>query len=262
MASTDSILAISGIAAETLVLSLLVYRRVYRTLPVFTLYLAWSLLGDLGQSAAETRYPNAALAIFLVGLAIDSLFQLGVLFEVSRSVLRPIAKFMPWWTSLVVAGLIILVCAAIWPFTQSFIFTGFNKQQQLLVHLQQTFSILRVLFFLVLAGCSQLLSIGWRDRELQIATGLGFYSMASITVSVLHTRIALYPQYVLMDRIVAASYVCSLLYWVFCFVQQEAERREFTPQMQSFLLAVAGTARTTRMSLMDSPPPKERDRHE
>jgi hypothetical protein len=262
VASADSILAISGIAAEALVLSLLVFRRVYRTLPVFTLYLAWSLLSDLCESAARKQYPAADLAIYLVCTAIDSLFQLGVLFELSRSVLRPVAKFLPRWTSFAVAGLIILICAAIWPLTQSSIFTTFNKQQQLLVHLQQTFSILRVLFFLTLAGCSQLLSIGWRDRELQIATGLGFYSMVSVAVSVLHTRVALYPQYVLMDRIVAASYVCSLLYWSFCFVQQEAARREFTPQMQSFLLAVAGTARTTRVSLMDSTPSKDRDRRE
>jgi hypothetical protein len=262
VASADSILAISGIAAETLVLLLLVFRRVYRTLPVFTLYLAWSLLSDLGQSAAANRYPSAAFAIYLVSSAIDSLFQFGVLFELSRSVLRPVAKFLPRWTPLAVAGLIILICAAIWPFTQSSIFTTFNSQQRLLVHLTQTFSILRVLFFLVLAGCSQLLSIGWRDRELQIATGLGFFSMVSIAVSVLHTRVALYPQYHRMDQIVAASYVCSLLYWTFCFVQQEAERREFTPQMQNFLLAVAGTARTTRMSMMDSVATKDRDRRE
>jgi hypothetical protein len=184
------------------------------------------------------------------------------LFELSRSVLRPAAKFMPWWTSLAVAGLIVLICAAIWPFTQSSIFAAFNGQQRLLVHLQQTFSILRVLFFLALAGFSQLLSIGWRDRELQIATGLGFYSMMSISVSVLHTRLALYPQYHRMDQIVGASYVCTLFYWVFCFAQQEAERREFTPQMQSFLLAVAGTARTTRLALVDSAAPKNRDRRE
>jgi hypothetical protein len=262
VASAESILAISGIAAEALLLLLLILRRVYRTLPVFTFYLAWSLLSDLGQSAAENRYPHAALAIYLVCAAIDSLFQLGVLFELSRSVLRPVAKFMPWWISLAVAGLIVLICAAIWPITQSSIFAAFNGQQRLLVHLQQTFSILRVLFFLALAGCSQLLSIGWRDRELQIATGLGFYSMISVAVSVLHTRIALYPEYQRMDQIVAASYVCSLLYWSFCFVQQEAARREFTPQMQSFLLAVAGTARTTRMSLMDSAPPEDRNRRE
>lgn len=262
MAPADSVLAIAGIASEALVLLMLVFRRVVRTLPVFTFYLAWSLFNDLGYSAAVKHYPSSALLIYTVSQVIDSLFQFGVLFELSRSVLRPVAKLLPRWTSLAIAGLIVLICAAIWPLAQSSVFSAFNLQQRLLVHLQQTFSILRVLFFLGLAGCSQLLSIGWRDRELQIATGLGFYSMISIAVSVLQTRPAFYLQYHLMNEIVAASYVCSLLYWVFCFVQQEAERREFTPQMQNFLLAVAGTARSTRMSMMDSAAAKDRDRRE
>jgi hypothetical protein len=49
-----------------------------------------------------------------------------------------------------------------------------------------------------------------------------------------------------------ASYICSLLYWVFSFAQKEAERREFSPQMQGFLRAVAGTARATRVAMTDS----------
>jgi len=49
-----------------------------------------------------------------------------------------------------------------------------------------------------------------------------------------------------------AAYLCSLLFWVFSFSQQEAARREFSPQMQGFLRAVAGTARATRVALADS----------
>jgi hypothetical protein len=67
-------------------------------------------------------------------------------------------------------------------------------------------------------------------------------------------------QYHLIDQIVTISYVCSLAYWCYCFAQQEAARREFTPQMQNFLLAVAGTARTTRMSMTDSSERDKRDR--
>jgi hypothetical protein len=42
------------------------------------------------------------------------------------------------------------------------------------------------------------------------------------------------------------------MYWVFCFAQKEPERREFSPQMQSMLLAVAGAARTTRLAMTDA----------
>jgi hypothetical protein len=248
----------AGAAAEAVVLLLLLRRRVFSTLPVFCSYVAWSLLSDLGQYAAANYLPKDSFTIYLIGLAIDSLFQFGVLIELSQSILRPMAKMLPRWTPLALAVLIAVICAIIWPFANSTGFNHFTKEGLLLVHLQQTFSILRILFFLALAGCSQLLSIGWRDRELQIATGLGFYSMVSLSVSVLHTHQSVGPNYHLMDQIVAASYSCSLLYWAYCFVQQEAERREFTPQMQNFLLAVAGTARTTRITLTDSTAQRKR----
>jgi len=113
-------------------------------------------------------------------------------------------------------------------------------------------SILRILFFLALAGCSQLLSIGWRDRELQVASGFGFYSLVGIVVAMLNSSPTMGPYYGLLNSVVITSYICSLLYWAFSFSQQEAERREFTPQMQTFLLAVAGAAKSARIDLVDS----------
>jgi hypothetical protein len=56
--------------------------------------------------------------------------------------------------------------------------------------------------------------------------------------------------------------MCSLAYWGVCFATKEAERREFTPQMQSLLLAMAGTARSTRIALAESAADKSRDRRD
>jgi hypothetical protein len=55
-----------------------------------------------------------------------------------------------------------------------------------------------------------------------------------------------------------ASYLCCVSYWAYCFLQQEAERREFTPQMQSFLLSVAGAAHSSRVTLTESRSEKAR----
>jgi hypothetical protein len=120
------------------------------------------------------------------------------------------------------------------------------------VRLQQTVSILRVLFFLILAGCSQWLALSWRDRELQVATGLGLYSLVSLGVTMLQTHQTKSVQYMHLNQIVVASFLCSLIYWVFSFAQKQAERREFTPQMQNMLLAVAGVARADRAALAES----------
>jgi hypothetical protein len=160
----------------------------------------------------------------------------------------------------VVGVLIVAAGAAIWPFARIHELASLPLEYRYIVRLQQTAAILRVLFFLALAGCSQLLSIGWRDRELQVATGLGLYSCVSLAVGVLHSHQAFGPLYRFLEQVVSASYDMSLLYWIYSFAQKEAERREFTPQMQDFLLAMAGTARSARVALMESEAAKSRKR--
>ncbi len=251
---------IAGDAATAAVVALFVVRRAFRSLPIFFSYLVWSLLSDVVQVAVTHRYPASVFNIYLAGLIVDSVFQYGVLVELAWSVLRPIRASLPGWSLAVVALLFALVGAAVWPLVSGPGLSAFPLAARLIVHVQETFSILRILFFLLLAACSQLLAIGWRDRELQVATGLGFYSMVSLAVWLHHTGQAPGPQYHLLDQMVAASYICSLLYWAFSFAQKEAGRREFTPQMQNFLLAVAGAARNTRMTLTDSTSVKDRDR--
>ncbi len=108
---------------------------------------------------------------------------------------------------------------------------------------------MKIIFFLVLAGCSQLLSINWRDRELQIATGLGLYSLVSLIAAILQARQPAGPFYSLLSQVVVATMVFDYFYWLYCFAHEVAPRREFTPQMQEFLLTVTDAARSMRASL-------------
>jgi hypothetical protein len=264
--SLDNTLWFAAMVAEAVVIGLLIYRRIWRTLPVFCVYCAWGLLSDTGGYAAQGLFAGRAshsyLIIYLVASVLDSVLQFSVLVELAWSVLRPMRTSLPRGALVVVGVLIVVVGAVIWPFTGIHGLASLPPQARNIVHVQQVASILRILFFLALAGCSQLLSIGWRDRELQVATGLGFYSMVSLAVQFLHTHQVYGPLYIRLDQIVAASFVCSLLYWVFSFAQQEAARRAFTPEMQNLLLAVAGTARTARIALTDSAAAKNRKREE
>ncbi len=63
---------------------------------------------------------------------------------------------------------------------------------------------------------------------------------------------ATWVQYRNLNHFLLGGYICSLIYLTFSFAQKEAERREFTPQMQSLLLAVAGVARAERTALAET----------
>ncbi len=255
----DNAIFIALVFSEIVVIGLLIYRRVWRTLPIFCFYVVWDVLSNVGVYAVMRYLPAQYFKTYFVDTAIDSALLFCVLVELAWSVLRPLRPSLPRG-ALVIVGLLILAAgAAIWPFAAFSDLAHVTwKPWLVMIQLQHSVSILRVMLFVLLAAGSQLLSIGWRDRELQVATGLGIYSLVSLTVAMVNLHLTAAPQYRYLNRIVIGSYICSLLYWAFSFAQREAERREFTPEMRKFLLAMAGAARSTRVALSDSQTNKPR----
>ena len=249
----DLAIQLASLIAEIAVIGLLFYRRVWRTLPVFFSYCVWDISSNLVLVGIQHYAPRVSFHALFVDVVIDSALMFCVLVELAWSVLRPIRPSLPR-SSFFLIGLLILVAAAIiWPFAGlQNLSQATTREGFLYAQLQQTASILRILFFLILAGGSQLLSIGWRDRELQVATGFGLYSMVSLTVAVIQTHLTDVSRYNSLFLASGAAYLGCLLYWGYSFAHQEAARREFTPQMQRFLLAVAGAARSTRVGLEET----------
>jgi hypothetical protein len=247
--SLDLVLNFSAIAVEIALVGILLRKSIFRTFPVFCVYLVWDIVDNIGLLAILHIRPSSYFVAYLAALAIDSVFMFSVLVELAWSVLRPFRSALPRGAIVVVAVAMGALAALIWPFAHSAAYMHYGPQSRLLVHLQQTVAIMRILFFLVLTACSQLLSINWRDREMQIATGLGFYSLVSVAVSIFQAGEAAGALYKHLNMIEELAYICSILYLLISFAKQAAPRREFNPQMQGILLAVAGSAHTTRVAL-------------
>jgi hypothetical protein len=236
---------------EGAIIGLLLYTRIVRLLPVFFIFCIWNLVSDVAGMLVRTRYPAHFVPFFTAELGLDSIVQFAVLVELAWSVLRPYRSSLPRATLPGLAVLVLILGAAVWPFTGTNGLHGLTPEWTILIRVQQTFSSLRILFFLALAGLSQLLAIGWRNRELQVATGLGFYSLVSLAASMLHTHHASQTTFHMIDNLAAASYACCLVYWGISFLQQEAPRQEFSPRMQNLLFTVAAGARSSRIDLDD-----------
>ncbi|MGH9606863.1 MAG: hypothetical protein ACRD3N_14325 [Terracidiphilus sp.] len=258
--SLEKLLWLSASVAEAAVIVLLFYKRVWRAFPLFFAYSIWTLFGSAAAYLILRGHPSTSLfyvTAYLTYIIVDSTLLFGVYVELAWSILRPVRSSLPRGALFIVTLAIIGIGGAIWPFAAYPGASHLSREMAALMRLQQTLSILSVLVFAALAGFSQLLSLGWRDRELQIANGLGFYSLVGLAVAFLHTHQSTLVQYGHLNEIAIAGYLCSMLYWIVSFSHKEAERRAFTPQMQNMLLAVAGAARTTRVALEDSSAAKE-----
>jgi hypothetical protein len=250
--SLDSTILVVSIVGEAVVSGLLLRRKTWRTLPCFCTYVIWTLASDLASSLILWKMSPFVYGRYYIGQTIvDSLLQFTVLVELAWSVLSPVRPSLPRGALVVLNLLIALAGLAIWPMAGMALPQNFTGLNVVLFQLQETVAILRVACFLVMASFSQLLSIGWRDRELQIATGLGFYSIISLIVSLLHSHQGMGSEYHWPDQALSVSYIGSLSYWVLSFATKEQERKEFSPQMQQLLLLMSGGARAGRVALGD-----------
>jgi hypothetical protein len=239
-------------AAEAILVLLLFKNRIYRTLPAFSIYLCWCLVSDAVLFFLQSLPPITYFQIYEIQLLVDSAIMFAVLVELAWSVLRPIRSSLPKRSWIGIVVLIGLAGLLLWPVAGLTLpAADLSQAGRNFFRLQQTTAILRVIVFLGMAGFSQLLAIGWRNRELQVATGLGLFSIVSLAVSVAHTHQMEGPQYHWLDVVGSASYLGALTYWVYAFTTKEAERQDFSPQMQSFLLLLGGTAKTSRIALAE-----------
>lgn len=257
----DTAVPCASAAGEAIVLVALSRQNSWRKLPMFTLYVLWGMISDLAnlyiQKSVSTSFYEK---YFNFEVVTDAALQFTVLVELAWSVLKPIRKSLPRATLPVLIVLIAGAGLIIWPIAAKMPPpTDLKPDGLLLFHLDETFAILRVVCFILMASLSQVLSIGWKDRELQVATGLGFYAIVKILVILFHShQQAKEDLYHWLDISVSVSYLCTLAYWVFSFVTKEQERKEFSPQMQHLLLQLGGGARAGRIALTGLPSERPR----
>jgi hypothetical protein len=104
-----------------------------------------------------------------------------------------------------------------------------------------------MLIFVVTAAFAQLLGIGWKNKVLRLATALSLYSAVALIVSLVQTHSG--PSETLA-RITAANVTFELGFLLWVFTTKDVRRREFSPQMEQFLVTLAGRAKLARSAVV------------
>jgi hypothetical protein len=233
--------------AEIGLLAILVLRRQYRVFPIFTLYIAFNLMSDVLLGLSVALYSlQAGRSLQFASLPLMYLLELCVLFEIAWNVFRPVHTSLPKGTIRVFLGLVLLAVLGGTLLAWDVHHTD-NSIEHIKHPLDLTVGLLRMLIFVATAGFAQMLGVGWKDRVLQLATALSFYSAVDLIVSLSerhsHGSTSLEP-------IKAVAYLFEVGFLVWAFTTKEVRRREFSPQMEQFLVTLAGRAKIARTALV------------
>jgi hypothetical protein len=244
----DTVLWGAGFFAEMLLAGILIAKKTYRTFPLFTVWVLLNILSDLisyffirtanGQTFAIVDFTQFLL-LFVI--------ELSVLGEIAVNVIRPARG------GLTNQLLLVLLLAVLAVGVGGFLFAA-HANTATFAHPRAVFvvnssvAILQLLTFLLIAGFAQLLGLGWKNRTLQIASGLAFYAAVSLIATSLQNNLHggpdYYTDYHSLSQFIVAGSICSLYYWCFAFVRKEAPRKEFSPQMAQFLVSITGSTKT------------------
>ncbi len=242
-----SVFAVLGLVAEISLLVVLFVRRHYLTFPVFTLYIIVNTASDIGVGLLMSNSPAHTVRAMAVSLMpLMYLLELGVLFEIAWNVLQPVHVSLPHGVLKVfIATMAIAVAGGA---VLAWHFDSLNgRVNDLKDPLDLTVGLLRMLIFALTASFAQMLGIGWKNKVLQLATALSFYSAVDLVIS-LAERIS--GHYNSLEPIHGVAYALELGFLVYAFTTKDVERREFSPQMEQFLVTLAGRAKLARTVLV------------
>ena len=242
-----SLVFLLGGLAELVLLGVLLVRRTYRSFPVFTTYIAFNILSDivLGLLAAQFSAATASGAA-LAFLAPQYLLELGVLLEIAWHVLKPVQPSLPAKALKIFAALVVFALTAGLLLAWHVDVHASGVYERVKFPLDLTVGLLRMLLFAVIAAFAQVLGIGWKNRVLQLATGLSFYSAVDLLASLLQSHSG---QAAMASHWKGTAYLLELGFFIWVFTTKAVERREFTPQMQNFLITMSKRARNTRTAI-------------
>src|ERR1700761_1401946 len=107
------ILALFGLLGEITLAAVLLIRREYKIFPIFTLYIVFNTVSDLSLGVVLEVCPlHIGRFLEFSTLPLTYLLELGVLFEIAATMLRPVQPSIPR-RAMQVFGILLVLCLAV-----------------------------------------------------------------------------------------------------------------------------------------------------
>ena len=238
LSSWDNALWAAGLFGHVALLLVLLVRKRARDFPVFTSFAAFSvfttvLLFFVLRHGSKHAY---FLAYWITGFA-DYAFQLALIYEVARHVLRPTGtwvrdarqSFLAWGGS----GLIVSAALAL--------LIGRPQAKGLDlwdVRITIFTSLLVCALYIAMAMSANRLGLQQRSHVFALAQGFSAWTFCSLLEEFGHAILGWDREFVVLVHIRMIVYLLVLAYWIVAFWLPEKVRAPLSPEMKAYLVSL------------------------
>ena len=228
----------AGFIGHVALLLVLVWKRRSRQFPVFTALIAFQacvtiLLFLISRYGSHHIY---VLAYWVTDFP-DYAFQVALIFEIARIVLRPTGtwvsdarrSFLLWGAF----GLLLAVALSFG--------LGSPGARGLDLWEERTTlftSLLTCELFAAMIVSANRLGLQWRSHVIALGQGLTLWALLTLGSEVLHVITGWQRDFTLYDDIRDFAWLGALLFWIVSFWLPETERAPLSPGMEAYLLAL------------------------
>jgi hypothetical protein len=238
LTTMDNLLWAAGFIGHVALFLVMVARRRVRKFPVFTSLVAYQALETvtlffISRYAGKDAYYFSYWS-FAPG---DYLFQIALIFEIARNVLRPTgtwvrdarSSFLLWAAvGMMVAAIMSLAVTPpkstgldLWS-ARATVFTSFLTCEM----------------FLAMSAAANRVGLLWGNHVMALGEGLTVWALVALFANLVHFSQGWKRDFVLFTHVEMLVYLGSLVFWIVAFWRPEQQRAPLSAEMQEYLLAL------------------------
>ena len=234
----DNVLWAASFLGHAALLIVLFGRGGRREFPIFTSSIAFQLFNTvllflIYRYSTHHAYSRA----YWTGAVIDFGFQVGIIYEIARIVLRPTGTWVKdakkdflLWTGLAVV-VALIASGTITP-------PAGSAMSKLEVRGTLFTSLMTCELFLAMIMAANRLGLQWQSRVMGFGQGLTAWALTALSGDLAHIIYGWNRNFIILDHVRMIAYLIVVTYWMVIFWRPELARKPFSSEMERYLIAV------------------------
>jgi hypothetical protein len=228
----------AGFVGHVALLAVLMFRRRWREIPVFTAYMAFQaaltpVLYEIYRHGSPVWYAH----VYWSSALLDFAFQIGIVAEIARIVLRPTGTWVQdakrqFFVSGV--GAVLLAAALAWFVSPP----SANLLDRWEVRGNLFTSLVICELFVLMSITANRLGLGWRSHVMALGQGLTAWALIAVLIDALHSYLGTDGEFTTLEHIRMTVYVVALVFWMVQLWIDEPERQPISSDLQQYIVAL------------------------